>query len=438
VCAVTGAAKSHEGEFSLKRGETTHLYLRASPGSICELVPGGEEEGITPLTAVADGYGRVHFEIVVDNDADTAPSLTLVCQEDDGEKHRQQVILRPTDDNTASRVVGDPPPDEPPPGSRRVKGLTRDEALELNADQIAARNLPPRPLPDTAPRAFESWMKRVTQTMTWVPPPDRRSTTLNRARARREPRRRPPRPTERDQGSGVVSSSNWSGYWLQYVSGNYPSTFIVGEWTVPAFLPSVQLPPIITKTLVWVGFDGVGTDLPLVQAGTGHWVQSLLGGFHVVSHFAWTEVYPTEPNVVPIDPGHLPVQFGDDIRVVLWYSQDTQGRVVANFEHLNYTSKKYWSTQYTLSGFNANVYAEWIVERPGDPPAGLANYGSLKMTNALLGLGNYEADFLGNTSAPNGSGRISDEITMVAGANTLSVARPDGPDSMLFTWLGQG
>ncbi len=169
-------------------------------------------------------------------------------------------------------------------------------------------------------------------------------------------------PARRNAGADQddTDSNNWSGQLL--VGSTF--TAVVGEWTVPAVVPSTAT----EADADWIGIGGDGIS-ELIQTGT----TSVTGGGST-SYYAWYELLPAQPVSIrlpePVTPGDEMLAEIEETSTNVWYvgiEDVTKGWTAAR--------------TFTYTAGQANS-AEWISERPLDAVTHqyvtLADFGSVR------------------------------------------------------------
>ena len=188
--------------------------------------------------------------------------------------------------------------------------LSNLEMLNLTDATLLERGYPPRPNPDTAPEAFETWKRLVSASMTVIEP---QMVTNYGVRA------------TGDQYHGT--SRSWSGYILRDRVRIGRNAFdarrygvVQGTWRVPS-VSDIGNSGNRTQSVIWVGLDGwwdnfFENHFDLVQAGTGqecteveiHLPSSRILHFSFTYYYAWTEFLPLEKYMkintsITVEPG---------------------------------------------------------------------------------------------------------------------------------------
>ena len=207
-------------------------------------------------------------------------------------------------------------------------------------------------------------------------------------------------------------STNWSGYAV--VPSNFTVSYVQASWTVPAVTGKGWL-------AVWPGIDGYSSNT-VEQIGT---LSVANGG--TSQYFAWYEMYPSQPSLVPIQ--QLTIHPGDLITA----SVTAKSRTSFLLSITDKNTQQTFPTTQTLSSPAALSSAEWIVERPGHGQNALLDLPPLAPPATGVTFTNVGYDTGGGTTAdpiPSSSSSTSttDPITMVsvAGSNVTILATPSG------------
>lgn len=141
------------------------------------------------------------------------------------------------------------------------------------------------------------------------------------------------------------TSPNWGGN--EATSHNYDVAH--GDWGVP--LAESDAAHYTAKSVTWVGIgQGTSTSDPLIQAGSGSYY-----GNGLETYFIWWEVYPQ----LSIQTVYSNVTWNDYIGVTVKATSSTA------YMHIVDVTKSFDETYtYSLSNWNSDDTAEWIVERP--------------------------------------------------------------------------
>jgi hypothetical protein len=253
------------------------------------------------------------------------------------------------------------------PGGFVQPALTEFEAAALSDQDLAARGYPRRPDPKDA-RGHATWLKTVTQPMTFVPA----RTVAN------------PGVTLGTTccGSGGVHNT-WSGLQLHGAADkSYSFDYVTGTWSVPYVLGANNGP--WAYSALWVGLDGADTFIPgttsnqqdLVQAGT---IQDALttNGTTMAFYHAFYQFLPHDPVSIPITSTtagvikNFVVNAGDEIICAVWIGPldssqpPSLAAPYAQFAIYNVTQQEYTLTNEPRGTINVPGFeAEWIMERP--------------------------------------------------------------------------
>jgi hypothetical protein len=431
------------------------IAMATLPNAVCSLHLEGETTRSIKL--FADEEGIVRFHAGGSAEANLATQFVLDCAAD-GATQSFPLELRPNSVPTEDMPAPAQEVRKPRPGAFVQPALTGSEAASLSAEELATRGYPRRPDREDS-KARATWLKAVTQPMTFVPAKQ----VAN------------PEITHGARCCGQPYASNWSGFQLQGPTNQSSSyALVTGTWNVPAVTGAPNGP--VAYSAFWIGLDGFNTFTPvptglsvdLVQAGTEQNAQTM-NGVTITNYYAWTEFLPQDPFEVVL-PNFL-VQPGDEIICSVWIGTAqsnlpaTLSGQFAWFSIHNVTRSEFTlisESRGYISGATGervphgifettNVQgfeAEWIMERPtvnGILPD-LADYGKTAMTGAHAQLNNS------STLVPADISTIL-EIKMVSGFDSLGhpagnlLSSPAGaktcptvltctiiPDEVLFTW----
>ena len=201
--------------------------------------------------------------------------------------------------------------------------------------------------------------------------------------------------------SGLVSSTNWSGYAAFASPANSAVTAVSGTWSVPTVTPG----PTPGWSSSWVGIDGfnsgsveqIGTEQDITSSGTAQ-------------YYAWYEMYPK--GLVQITS--MTIKAGDQISASVTY--DGSGKFTLSITD---GSQSYSTTQSAKRAKRSS--AEWIEEAPssifGVLP--LANFGTVNFSNA-------KATLNGTTGPIDGAAWQNDAINMVNSSGTQQLDSTSG------------
>jgi|GEM_PF-4595412 len=172
----------------------------------------------------------------------------------------------------------------------------------------------------------------------------------------------------------LTAANHWSG--MIY---NSNASRVVGWWNQPfAYAPTAYQPAYSAD---WVGLGGIN-GTPLIQGGTFSNVKS--GGGE--QYNAFYEIVGTSANTGnnSVFIQGLNNQPGDQIYCDIWFTT-TSGIGTANFYYHDLTNNN--ATSFSIGNItnygNVTANAEWITERPEEPPAtypNMDNYGSVNWT----------------------------------------------------------
>lgn len=149
-----------------------------------------------------------------------------------------------------------------------------------------------------------------------------------------------------------------TGLWTGYVLGNGPYTAVTGTFTVPNLLVPT---PVETRTVEWVGIDGISPSTSLIQAGVS---EGTTPGTDQVTFQAWWEILPDEPTIVPIPWSQVSVLSGHSVTVTIWQVSGSRWAIGLT----DNTTGQSFTTVQNYDG--PHTSAEWIVEAPADTATG--------------------------------------------------------------------
>jgi hypothetical protein len=396
-------------------GGKSTLSLRTLPNAACNLRPADEPAGANDnLRVYSDdtGIARVHVMDTVGKPQNT--KVFLDCADDQGRTFSHEIHV-----NASAVARGHAPAPYAPANPRKLAALDVDP-MSLSAEEIAARQYPPRPDPTASPGHYQHWLDLL-----------RARPTLVSNHLFNEPGRShgPISPTSVSNGN--ATSGNWSGYVITSPSWAKPYGEVYGVWHVPQVYAQGGFWNDHHSSF-WVGMDGWGTP-DVVQDGTEEntytyfWTQWS-------SYSAWVEWYPLNEQGV-----NLSVNAGDEIRAWTWVGTSSSSAVntsgnVGWFYLWNVTQNTA-AAYVTVTAPAGTVFnghqAEWVMERPGvnGSTSTLANYGSATMTYPAAADANGTWHWFSGDSVSS-----STNISMYNGSDLLSsVTAPDG-NTLQFTW----
>ena len=411
--------------YTLRPDTANLLQVSTLPYGRCRLRLEGAEKASGPIVAANhDGLLDLH----VRGTGEGTVRLEIDAETPDRTSH--QVIDLRVDTEPTEDWPPLPAPRRwrPPPDARIRPPLDRDEALRLDPAVLVERGYPVRPDPEQAPGPFSTWLQTVSARWILVGGPVTSGFT-------RKPLPDPPSPEDLH-----TESDNWSGI-VVFVDIDGSFSFVSGDWQVPTVAtgPFSQDPFLRARdtwSAAWVGIDG--HLAPLMQAGTDQMNEAFfLHGsftFSMSAYFGWQEAFPEDPvsflpdvpvspgdqmscQVYRADPGGLPSVTGSHVFFVL--TNVTRGVSGAGVRDLTGS----------LSNFHCRQ-VDWIMERPGIPSTQLANYGSMRMTNAFA----LRADGT-IVQYPFADHQTT---TMVHAGEVLSTVTPIDPGTMRFDWHAGG
>jgi len=442
------------------------IAMTTLPNAVCSLHPEGDTTQSIKLFADEDGI--VHFGAGGSEEANFATAFALDC-EADGVAQTFPLEVRPNSVPTTDMPAPAEEVRKVRPGAFVQPALTEFEATALSAEELATRGYPRRPeLKDS--KGHASWLRAVTQPMTFVPPRPVANPGITHA------------PTCCNLSP---TSPNWSGFQLESPPRPMPSgyNFVTGTWIVPTVNGMSGLHHLGPKAFsaLFVGLDGSNTIAPgtnqteLVQAGTEQDAQTT-GDITVETCNAWYEFLPNDPAEIAIT--NFPVFEGDEIICSVWIGVPDPSQPpsilgpYAVFSFYNVTRGRYTlasenRTYYDASGNVRQVInvpgleAEWIMERPAFPDGfhDLANFGETAIWDAYATIDPDNFPPSGILFSPavyaNSSNTLQISMVNAAGSTLASpasalipntfcaptngsiVSRPCiRPDEVLFTWHG--
>jgi hypothetical protein len=143
-------------------------------------------------------------------------------------------------------------------------------------------------------------------------------------------------------------SANWSGYYA--TCGPYTS--VMGTFTVPSLVAPITTNSYATE---WVGIDGAGQNMDLIQAGVDEYQGC--GSFCVSP---WWEILPAESTTIT----DVTVEAGDEVTVSIDQVSGTTWNITLTDEK----NLQAFSNEFVYTG--PATSAEWIVEDPAGYPSG--------------------------------------------------------------------
>ncbi|HMC60719.1 MAG TPA: G1 family glutamic endopeptidase, partial [Candidatus Solibacter sp.] len=283
------------------------------------------------------------------------------------------------------------------------------EAAALSDQDLAARGYPRRPDPKDA-KGHATWLKAVTQPMTFVPPNPVATPGISHA----------------PSCCGTPTSSNWSGFQWES-TGGFSSQFdyVTGSWLVPHVTGPNNGPRAYSA--MWIGLDGFNTFIPgtnqvdLVQAGTEQDALTTRGTTISIPPYAWYQFLPHDPSEIRLTGFN--VSAGDQISCSVWIgpAQNLPAALsgqFAWFAFFNLSKNEFTIISEPRTVNVPGLEAEWIMERPtvnGSLP-NLADFGTAEMfaatagwdpTGFAIGLGTPPSTFV------NANGAATLPITMM-------------------------
>ncbi|HMC59944.1 MAG TPA: hypothetical protein VKJ01_12190, partial [Candidatus Solibacter sp.] len=141
------------------------IAMTTLPNATCSLHPEGDST--RSINIFADEEGVVHFHAGGSEEANFATAFALDC-EADGVAQTFPLEVRPNSVPTLDMPAPVKEVRKLRPGGFVQPALTEFEAAALSDQDLAARGYPRRPDPKDA-RGHATWLKAVTQPMTFVP-----------------------------------------------------------------------------------------------------------------------------------------------------------------------------------------------------------------------------------------------------------------------------
>ena len=252
------------------------------------------------------------------------------------------------------------------------------DPLVATPEELESFKLPPRPDPNTNPRAFANWRKAMSPPLVFLAGGDATSLFEISVRSRQLQFQTSPDDTK-------AMSSNWSGACIRDNEGE-TYTRIQGSWVVPRpYPPPPQTSggdwlPGTTVATVWLGLDGYDPgSISMPQLGTYQEVVVTTATRNpadlVTSVSAWWQWWQIDDNgtQVSIPPSKFPLQVGDLVYVEL--NVINPGKVRFFLKNLSLGTVfppfelEQPSAPPTNPNFPATVEgrtAEWIVERQAE------------------------------------------------------------------------
>ncbi len=299
---------------------------------------------------------------------------------------------------------------------------------------LSLRGLPQRPDPRKAARLHQHWLRMFSRRPKIVVP-----------RFELRPAHIPPRK-HKAIVAGNILDTQWSG--AAILPNDDPVVQVAGQWTVPHVYGSRvggAIRPYGTQFFVaaWIGIDGIGDNVPLVQAGCSCTATLEYMSDPTQTYLWWEWLSPggNEPSVQLSSPTAAP---GDCVWCMLTATSDTEVQIAIG----NLTSQI--ATSFTVSaptdGQPANLLgnsAEWIVEAPAILVNGtleqtlLCNYGDIYFDNMNAGLQSghgVPGTFAGDPSVNWGS--LFTMVDPSGSGNPISVPVIEGEWVMKLTFVG--
>lgn len=251
---------------------------------------------------------------------------------------------------------------------------------EFDAERLRSYHLPPKPDRNTAPRAYQNWLRAVSEPLSFP-----------KTRDPRELFRVLPLSLLADPGVRTVSSSNWSGGFVT-PRDRRSIGLVQAQWTVPTI--RAEDPDRLHAFSAWVGLDGyVSSTQSMPQTGVWHG-QIPLSNMPI--QLAWWQWWlkPDKTSRFVFIPG-VAVRAADPV-----YAQVQEiDRSTCNFFIKNMRSGAAFSMDFTLPNpfregtrsYDLSVEgrtAEWIVERPMVPGVQpqLADFNELTFVDCAAGV----------------------------------------------------
>jgi hypothetical protein len=231
------------------------------------------------------------------------------------------------------------------------------------------------------------------------------------------------------------SSSYWAGYMVVSSLPNPTSTvtMVSGSWIVQSIDAALY-----STSAQWIGIGGAEDwkfnnipDQTLIQVGT----YSRSRGYLLIDYFAWYELLPDNPTVVPLPAGYH-VYAGDRMQAEISLQNSATNRWSVTINDL--TQNWHWSRFFT---FRSSMYtAEWIEEHPKNTGgSSLANFHTAYFGPDYTSFTGMNWATVNGNTAVIGSQTYVAKITMMNTARTQVLAQPsaltqDGT-SFTVTWV---
>ncbi len=252
------------------------------------------------------------------------------------------------------------------------------DPLQATLDELTRYGLPPRPDPETQPLLYRAFASVFSPPLTFVNP-DIEEFELIIV----QPISQPAPPTGVPSPSEL--SKNWCGGYIEPREGRM-FVQITGRWTVP----DPSLPPLadrvqpeadtIYKCSTWIGLDGQEfyLDSSLPQIGTEQFLPTSGGLAGARAWFQWWARHETKMHrkylsgvpVAPYDEVSCMIWVKDPERVHAFFRNHTTGKIAPVTNARSPAVKLPEGPE--MHPRVAGATAEWVMERPAIPVAGLA------------------------------------------------------------------
>jgi hypothetical protein len=436
TCAPEGVRSADVADvapgLTITRDAISPVAIRTIPNAACRLTTLDAPESVPGLPVSSDSDGVARFQLRPDSLAGDHEDLRLRCSDASGLKTDTQVRV-----TVGER--GDPTLQALYESSRGASrpAVERDPRT-LSQAEIAARGLPPRPDPTSAPEAYAVWttivtmpMRRIAQSGT---PPNANIFDVNQ------------------------TDSVWSG--VAAITGSYAA--VGATWNVPTVIPDPSLANNQCDAIsVWVGIDGDNLgNHDLIQDGT-HSLYCKAGAMTTYTYDAWIETIGQMTGGQPTGAvSQFTVNPGDLLFAETWectagangsWSINLSGtsgcfyvaditRAVESLQEVA-TPVNTCGTSHNQTCTVTGASAEWIVERPFRTVGGVptqTDFGKFNSTGSMS-ISNTFATRTVSGELPNVTfdSQSNQVITLINGSTTaLSTPDASSPPNITFTWGG--
>lgn len=321
-------------------------------------------------------------------------------------------------------------PLQPNEHTTNLPGVTTIEApsaefnpLNASDEELAYYGFPPRPDQNAQPKAYATWAKAMSRSVTRVEPKLEQTNLFHgpaQLKKNANPAATESHPLLSQQPSNTYYSSNWSGYVDLSGATSYGNSsfyYTVNDMVVPIAQQSGCSGGWAYGS-AWNGIDGFNNS-DVLQAGV-EFDAYCSASTRSTYYSAWYEWYPNGE----VRISSLPIVPGDEVFVEVWHTSATQGYTYLVNEN---------SGTVVNIGFTAPAgtkllgnSAEWIVEAP-------------TVNGSLATIVDYTDVPFWNSYAYTDGGTFYDiatgaPIDMEPGTSVLSYPVSIGPEAFVAYW----